>query len=254
MRLKAHDLDFSYEEDKKVLKDIHITAEEGEIVALVGPNGSGKTTLLRCLADFHTPEKGEVKIDGMDIKEYTLNEKARKLGYVPQIENISFPSTVFDTVLMGRKPYVSWKPSDQDRRIVSDLLEKLELSRFAMREVNELSGGQRQKVFIARALAQKPMILLLDEPTSNLDLKHQLEVLDIIQQQKKKGISSIIAIHDLNLAIRYSDRIVMLKEGEVYASGGMEVVSAENIEDVYDVEVHIGEHQGWMIVTPDKPL
>lgn len=253
-RLVAKNLDFAYNGGPLVLDDVNIELDEGEILALVGPNGSGKSTLLKCLADFHSSRNGSVRIDGKDISEYSLNEKARKLGYVPQIENISFPSTVFDTILMGRKPYISWKPSQDDKKIVSDLIKKMELSDFAMRDINELSGGQRQKVFVARALAQQPEIMLLDEPTSNLDLKHQLEVLSIIKEQTKRGISSIIAIHDLNMAIRYSDRIVMLKEGNVYASGGMEVVNQYNIREVYEVKVHVGDHSGWLTVTPDEPI
>nr|AGF93067.1 protein containing ABC transporter-like domain protein [uncultured organism] len=253
-KLKAKGIDFAYNGGDLVLKDVDMELNEGEILALVGPNGSGKSTLLKCLADFHSPDKGSVNIDKKNISDYSLNEKARKLGYVPQIENISFPSTVFDTILMGRKPYISWKPSKKDKRIVSDLIEKMELSDLAMRDINELSGGQRQKVFVARALAQQPKIMLLDEPTSNLDLKHQLEVLNIVKEQAESGISSIIAIHDLNMAIRYSDKIVMLKEGEVFASGGMEVVSQENIRDVYEVNVHVSDHAGWLTVTPDEPI
>ena len=254
IRLKAVGIDFAYNGGPLVLEDVDIELRKGEILALVGPNGSGKSTLLKCLADFHRPERGKILMDGQLITDYSLNEKAKKLGYVPQIENISFPSTVFDTILMGRKPYISWKPSKKDKQIVSDIIEKLELNDLAMRDINELSGGQRQKVFIARALAQQPDIMLLDEPTSNLDLKHQLEVLNIIREQTKKGISSIIAIHDLNMAIRYSDKIVMLKEGNVYASGGMEVVNTENIEEVYEVKVHVGDHAGWLTVTPDEPI
>lgn len=253
-KLEARNIDFAYNGGPLVLKDVDIELEEGEILALVGPNGSGKSTLLKCLADFHSPKKGNVSIDGKDVTDYSLNQKARKLGYVPQIENVSFPSTVFDTILMGRKPYISWKPSKEDKKIVSDLIEKMDLSDFAMRDINELSGGQRQKVFVARALAQQPEIMLLDEPTSNLDLKHQLEVLNIVKEQAKIGISSIIAIHDLNMAIRYSDRIVMLKEGEVFASGGMDVVNQDNIRDVYEVEVYVGDHAGWLTVTPDEPI
>ena len=253
-KLEARKVNFSYNGGSLVLDDVNIELNEGEILALVGPNGSGKSTLLKCLADFHRPKKGVVRVDERDIDDYTLNEKAKKIGYVPQIENISFPSTVFDTILMGRKPYISWKPSKKDKKIVSDLIERMELTEFAMRDINELSGGQRQKVFVARALAQHPEIMLLDEPTSNLDLKHQLEVLNIIKEQTKRGISSIIAIHDLNMAIRYSDRIVMLKKGKVFASGGMEVVNQENIRDVYEVKVHVGDHAGWLTVTPDEPI
>ncbi len=253
-RLEANGVHFSYNNEPRVLKDIDIEIKEGEILALVGPNGSGKSTLLKCLGNFHKPKKGTVRIDGKSITDYTLNEKARKLGYVPQIENVNFPSTVFETILMGRKPYISWKPGEKDKKIVSDLIKKMELTDFAMRDIDELSGGQRQKVFVARALAQQPEILLLDEPTSNLDLKHQLEVLNIIKEQTKEDISSIIAIHDLNMAIRYSDRIVMLKEGEVYVSGGMDVVNKDNIREVYEVKVRVGDHAGWLTVTPDEPM
>ncbi len=253
-RLAAENLNFAYDGGKTVLKGIDIEVGKGEIVALVGPNGSGKTTLLKCLADFQQPEKGTVTIEEKDIADYTLNEKARKLGYVPQIENLTFPSTVFDTILMGRKPYISWNPSKEDKRIVSDVMDKLDLKDLAMRDINELSGGQRQKVFVARALAQRPNVLLLDEPTSDLDLKHRLEVLNIIREQTERGISSIIAIHDLNMAVRYSDRIVMLKDGKVHASGGKEIVKPENIEEVYEVKAEIGEHGGSLTITPDEPI
>ncbi|MGM0510536.1 MAG: ABC transporter ATP-binding protein [Thermoplasmatota archaeon] len=252
--LEAQGIDFAYNGGPLVLKDVGLELNGGEIVALVGPNGSGKSTLLKCLADFHRPNKGSVRLDGRDITDLSLEEKARKVSYVPQIEKTSFPSTVFDTVLMGRKPYIAWKPSKKDIEIVSGLLEKLGLEKLAMRDINELSGGQRQKVFIARALAQHPDVMLLDEPTSDLDLKHQLEVLDIIKEQTHEGISALIAIHDLNMAVRYSDRIIMLREGEVFASGGMEIITPENIEEVYEVKVYVGEHAGWLTITPDKPV
>ena len=252
--LEARGIDFAYNGGPSVLKKVDLELGMGEIVTLVGPNGSGKSTLLKCLADFHTPKEGSVRLDSRDIKDFSLEEKARKLSYVPQIERISFPSTVFDTVLMGRKPYIAWKPSRKDIDIVSGLIQELGLEKLAMRDINELSGGQRQKVFLARALAQHPEVLLLDEPTSDLDLKHQLEVLNIIKEQTDEGISALIAIHDLNMAVRYSDRIIMLKAGEVFASGGMEIITPENIEEVYEVKVHVGDHAGWLTITPDKPV
>lgn len=253
-KLATREVNFAYNGGPLVLKDIDMTLEAGEIIALVGPNGSGKSTLLKCLADFHTPKEGKIELKGEDIMDFSLNEKARVLGYVPQIEDVTFPSTVFDTILMGRKPYISWKPSKKDKKVVTDIIKKLGLEHIAMRDINELSGGQRQKVFIARALAQEPEILILDEPTSSLDLKHQLEVLSMIKKQSERGISVLLAMHDLNMAVRFSDKVVMLKEGKIFASGGMEIINSENIEKVYETKAYVGEHHGWPVITPDRPL
>ncbi len=254
MKLKIEGLDFSYDGTEKVLDGIDLSLKEGNILAVIGPNGSGKTTLLKCIGNILEPMDGDISIDGTELVDLTREEIARKIGYVPQVESRGFPSTVYDTVLMGRKPYISWEPSEKDHEIVSNIIDKLDLGDMAMKEINELSGGQRQKVFVARALAQTPNLLLLDEPTSNLDLKHQLEVLNIIRHQVDENMSAILAIHDLNMALRYSDEIVMLKDGRVYDSGGLDVVTQENVERVYGVKVHITEHKGWLTVTPDRPV
>ncbi|MEF8874734.1 MAG: ABC transporter ATP-binding protein [Candidatus Thermoplasmatota archaeon] len=254
MILDIKDLNFSYDGDQKVLEDVNLSLEEGNILAIIGPNGSGKTTLLKCIGNILTPQKGSIELDGKGLASYERQDIARKIGYVPQVESRGFPSTVYDTILMGRKPYISWEPGKKDLQIVSQIIQKLGLEPISMKEINELSGGQRQKVFVARALAQRPDLLLLDEPTSDLDLKHKLEVLNIIRQQVDKGISAILAIHDLNMALRYSDRMVMLKEGEIYDSGGLDVVTRQNIKEVYGVKVYITEHEGWLTVTPDRPV
>ncbi|MBS3781285.1 MAG: ABC transporter ATP-binding protein [Candidatus Thermoplasmatota archaeon] len=254
MILEIKDLNFSYDGHEKVLEDVSISLERGNILAIIGPNGSGKTTLLKCIGNILIPQKGSIDLDGESLDSYERQDIARKIGYVPQVESRGFPSTVYDTILMGRKPYISWEPSEKDLKIVSQIIRKLGLESISMKEINELSGGQRQKVFVGRALAQQPNLLLLDEPTSDLDLKHKLEVLNIIRHQVDQGISAILAIHDLNMALRYSDRIVMLKEGSVYDSGGLDVVTQENIESVYGVKVYITEHESWLTVTPDKPV
>lgn len=254
MKLEIKGLNFAYDKSKLVLKNVSFSLDQGDILAVIGPNGSGKSTLLKCINNILSPNEGDISLDGKKIEKYSMRDLSKKIGYVPQIEQRGFPSTVFDTILMGRKPYISWEPSSKDLKIVSDIIERLDLKDLSMREINQLSGGQRQKVFVARALAQQPDILLLDEPTSNLDLKHQLEVLDIIKKEVENGRSAIIAIHDLNMAVRYSDNLVMLKEGKVFASGGLEVINSKNIESVYDVKVHVGEHAGWPIVTPDSPI
>ncbi|HOV52216.1 MAG TPA: ABC transporter ATP-binding protein, partial [Methanothrix sp.] len=165
-------------------------------------------------------------------------EIARRLGYVPQSSSTPLATTVFDTVLMGRRPHISWRVSDADLEKVADTLELLNLQGLAMRDFSQLSGGQKQKVLIARALAQEPSVLLLDEPTSNLDMKHQLDVMETISALvKEKGISAVMAIHDLNLAARFSDTLVMLKKGVVYAAGAPnDLLSEKNISEVYGVE------------------
>lgn len=254
MILDIEGLSFSYDDRENVLEDVSFSLDEGKILAIIGPNGSGKTTLLKCIGNILSPQEGSIDLYGKSLDSYKREKIARKIGYVPQVESRGFPSTVYDTILMGRKPYISWEPSKNDLEIVSKIIKKLGLEPISMKEINELSGGQRQKVFVARALAQRPDLLLLDEPTSDLDLKHQLEVLNIIRHQIDQGTSAILAIHDLNMALRYSDRVVMLKEGRIYDSGGLDVVTQETIKAVYGVKVFITEHKGWLTVTPDRPV
>jgi iron complex transport system ATP-binding protein len=174
-------------------------------------------------------------------------ELAKYLGYVPQNLPVKFPMTVFEMVLTGRKPYLSWRPSEQDLRITANILHEMGIEDLAMRDVEQLSGGQAQKVLLARALAQEPKYLLLDEPTSNLDLRHQLEVLGmIITLVKSKGIGAMMAMHDLNLAARFSDTILMLKEGKVFSMGTpSEVITPKNIREVYGVEVVVRRDNGY---------
>jgi iron complex transport system ATP-binding protein len=253
VRLKVSDLDFSYS-DKQVLKNVSLELYSGEILGIIGPNGSGKSTFLKCINRILQPQTGEILLKGNRINNFSRKELARNIGYVPQSDNRKFPSTVFDTILMGRKPYINWKPKPKDLNIVTGIIDMLELDDIAMRDVNELSGGQRQKVMIGRALAQEPEIMLLDEPTSDLDLKHQLETLNVIEEQAKQGISAIIAIHDLSLAARYSDKVVMLRDGEIFTAGGVEVLTPENIEAVYGVKVSVREHFGRTLVVPEEPI
>ncbi len=234
-----------------MLKDVSIEVYGGEVLSLTGPNGSGKSTLLRCIEGI-LRYKGYVFIDNKDIRQMNRNEIAKRIGYVPQYQPQVFPSTVFDTVLMGRYPHASWLPSEHDINIVAQVLELLSISKFALRDIDQLSGGEKQKVFIARTLAQETDILLLDEPTSNLDLRHQLEVLKIIRSlAEERGCAIIVAMHDLNLAARYSDTIVMLKNGSVHAAGKPDVILTEqNIREVYGVEVKIVNNNGEKIIVP----
>jgi iron complex transport system ATP-binding protein len=236
VKISIKDLTFSYKSNK-ILDDLNISVDGSEIVSLVGPNGSGKTTLIKCIDRILKP-RGSILLEGREVQEMKQQEIARQIGYVPQSSATPLATTVFDTVLMGRRPHIGWRVSDFDLDKVSDTLERLNLQDLAMRDFGQLSGGQKQKVLIARALVQEPTVLLLDEPTSNLDMKHQLDVLETISSMvKEKGISAIMAIHDLNLAARFSDKLVMLKKGVVYAAGSpIDLLSEKNISDVYGVE------------------
>jgi len=255
VRLRVRDVEFSYA-SIPVIKDICLEVAESEILGIVGPNGAGKSTLIRCIDRILAPQKGTVLLDGKDIKKLNRMEIARKMGYVPQSASQIFSTTVFDTVLMGRRPHLSWRSNEKDIGKVLEVLQMLKIEDLAMRDINELSGGQKQKVFIARALAQEPDVLLLDEPTSNLDIKHQLEVMEIIKNiVRDKGISAVIAIHDLNLAARYSDRIVMMDNGRIFAAGNpSSVLTQDNIKLVYGVEVIVSNHNGTPYIIPLSPL
>lgn len=240
LKLKINKLSFNYA-SVNILKDVEFAVDAGEILSIVGPNGSGKSTLLRCINRILKTRQNTVLIDGKDISKLNLKELSKIMGYVPQASACTFPFTVFDVVLMGRKPYIHWSLSERDYEIVAETLGFLGIKELAMRHFNELSGGEQQKVIIARALAQEPQVLLLDEPTSSLDIKHQLEILLMLQcLAKSKHCSVIMAIHDLNLASRFSDRILMLKKGCIFAAGVPETVLTEdNIAAVYGVKARV---------------
>ena len=239
-QLEIRGVQFSYK-SVPVLKNINLSLDEGEVLSLVGPNGSGKTTLLKCINKILKPEKGTILVKGKNVRRMRLKELACFFGYVPQSTYNSLPLTVFDTVLLGRTPYMNFKTSERDKEMVFEVLELMGIEEMAFKMFNELSGGERQRVLIARSLAQEPHVLLLDEPTSNLDLKYQLEMLHlIVDMVKEKGISTVMAIHDLNLASRFSDKIVMLKNGRVCTTGApWEILTSVNIKEVYGVEATI---------------
>ena len=255
VKLKVKEVEFSYA-SVPVLKDICIELSPSEMLGIVGPNGAGKSTLIRCIDRILSAQKGCILLDEQDIEEMSRMELAKKMGYIPQTASQVFPATVFDTVLMGRRPHLGWRSSEKDTGKVLEMLQMLNIEEFAMRDINELSGGQQQKVFIARALTQEPDVLLLDEPTSNLDIRHQLEVMDIIKNIViEKEISAIMAIHDLNLASRYADRIVMMHSGEIFSAGDPEsALTPENIKSVYGVEVNVSNHDGRPYVVPIRPV
>jgi iron complex transport system ATP-binding protein len=247
-------LTFSYASNM-ILDDLNLSVEDAEILSLVGPNGSGKTTLIKCIDRILKP-KGSIFLDGQEIEHMSRQEIARQIGYVPQSSSTPLATTVFDTVLMGRRPHISWRVSDSDLDKVAAILDLLHLEDLAMRDFAQLSGGQKQKVLIARALCQEPSVLLLDEPTSNLDMKHQLEVMEIISELvREKRISAVMAIHDLNLAARFTDKLVMLKHGKVYAAGEPDsLLNEANICKVYGIEAIVMNAMGKPYVVPVRSL
>ncbi len=253
MRLEVRGIRVAYD-GTPVLEDLTLSAGPGEVLSVVGPNGAGKSTLLRCVDRILRPRAGAVFIDGKDVAALDPVRLARVIGYVPHAETRGFPVTVFDAVLVGRRPHMGWRVGARDLEVVAEAIEALGLGHLAMRDVTTLSGGERQKVVLARALAQESEVLLLDEPTSSLDLRHQLEVLGVLRDRvRATGMTAVMAIHDLNLAARYSDRIAILKDGQVFAAGDPEVLTPANIEAAYGVKADVVRHAGGLVVIPAEP-
>ncbi len=238
LMLEVEKLSFRYGR-RVVLAELTFSVHPGEVTALLGPNGSGKSTLLRCLCRILRPTNGAIRLGGDKLECVSVDRISRRIAFVPQrIE--SAPISVYEAVLLGRKPYFAWTARDRDLEAVDQMLQRLGLSELARRPVDRLSGGETQKVALARALVQEPDILLLDEPTSALDLKNQFELLvalrDIVQQ---RNISAILSMHDLNAALRYADRYLLIRDGRLVADARQDGLTPEIIERVYALPVDI---------------
>jgi len=244
---------------RTVLNEISLEIEEGQYVAIVGQNGAGKTTLLKCLNRIHTGGSGEIRIAGRLLGQYSQKKLAQLVSYVPQADGRSAPFTVYEFVMMGRYPYLNAfsSPSEKDVAAVHDALALTGTSEFAERLLGTLSGGERQKVFIAAALAQEAKILLLDEPTTFLDPKHEADVQRLLARANRERAVTIISVtHDINSAVLTSQRILALKNGEVAFWGGVEeLMDNETLERIYEKSFLFGRHPrtGQTIVTQEVP-
>ena len=246
------ELAFRYNHSAQILRDIAFEALPGESLAVLGNNGAGKSTMLKCLNRIIAPQKGTVLIAKNNIFQMPLHEVAQNMAFVAQGAPNS-RLTVYDMIMLGRKPYIKWGIRKKDEEIVEAVIRQMGLDNMAVRFVDELSGGEQQKIMLARALAQQPKVLLLDEPTSNLDLRNQYEVMDLVTQVcREQKIAVVIVIHDLNLALRYCDKFLLMKDSHVYAYGGEEVITSQNIQSVYQIAVNIYEMDGTRVVVPKK--
>lgn len=238
MNLETKDLKVLLNKNE-ILKGIDIELGNKEFIGVIGPNGSGKSTLLKCLYRNLSPSSGSIYIDNIEIGKIPTRESAKKIGVLAQHNHHSFDFTVLDMVLMGRSPYKKLMDRDtkEDYDIVYEAIDKVNIRHLSNRSFNILSGGEQQRVILARALAQKTKCLILDEPTNHLDIKYQLQLMEIV---KDLGIEVIAAIHDLNIAAMYCDKIYVLKNGEIVAYGTpKDVLTKELIKEVYDVDAKV---------------
>ena len=248
--IEIQNITFSYP-DAAILKGVGFTAQSGEVVGLLGNNGAGKSTLVTCLNRIRKPDSGSLHIDGKNVFQIGRNELAKTVAYVAQKNELTH-STVFDCVLLGRKPYIKWSVSQEDLDICTKIMERVGILEYQMRYVDELSGGELQKVMLARALVGEPKLLLLDEPTSNLDPKNQYEMMALVQElARERGITVITVIHDLNLALRFCDKFYFLKMGEGYSYGGVDTVTSETLNAVYGIDAEVLDVKGRKIVIID---
>jgi iron complex transport system ATP-binding protein len=243
--IEVHSVSFRYHEDW-VLQDVSFRAERGEFVGVIGPNGSGKTTLLKILYRLLSPQKGEILFELVPMKKMDRADIAKRIAVVAQETHLLFPFNVLETVLMGRSPHLGHLmfESEKDLEIAKKAMEWTKVLPFSERSMDELSGGERKRVFIARALAQEPEVILLDEPTANLDIHHQMDFLELILTlNRERGLTIVMASHDMNIASEFCDRLILLRGGGIYKAGTPEeVITKENIENVYGCEVWVDQN------------
>jgi iron complex transport system ATP-binding protein len=255
--IEIKDLQFSYDKTKKVLNNIDLKINKGEFVGIVGPNGCGKTTLVNILSRVLEHKKGNIQLNDQDLNYIPQNELAKLIAVVPQESMFEFEFTAMEIVLMGRLPYLSrfQLEGEKDRKIAKRAMRKTKCWQFRDKYIKNLSGGEKQRVIVARALTQEPEYLLLDEPTSHLDMNFQFEILDILSKLNKiKGVTVISVFHDINLASRYCTRLLLMKKGRIIADGApRKIMNRRNLSKIYEFSIILKRHpkKGYTYILPD---
>ena len=250
--MQVKNISFRYKGGDPVLTDVSFDLEPGKFLAILGNNGVGKSTLLKCFNHILQPEAGAVLLDGENLLAKSTREVAKQVAFVSQ----SVPDTqmtVHDVVMLGRRPYMKWGFTEEDHHIVHEAMHRLDVEDMRGRFLNQLSGGEKQKVMLARALAQEPKVLLLDEPTSALDIQNQYQVLKIVRDIcHKDNRIAVVVIHDLNLALRFCDQFLLLKDGQIYRHGDRSILDSQALKEVYGVNAKVVEIEGRHMVLVEE--
>ena len=248
--LVVENLSFSYNSKKKVLDNVSFHVHDGIFTALLGPNGTGKSTLIKTILQILKYKEGKITSDGVDVSKLSIIDRAKLFAYVPQ--NIELGSmTVFDAVLLGRKSYTTWAFTQEDYKKTSEVIEKLELNDLILRNVDELSGGEKQKVAIARAINQETRYIFLDEPISNLDIKNQMECLNLLKNINKNfNLTILVSMHDLNMALRYFEHFVLMKDNTIYKNSTIDNLTKEDIKQCFGIDSEIIQKDGVRLLLP----
>ena len=254
--LEIKNLNKIYDNEFHAVKDVSFSIGPGLLVGLIGPNGCGKSTMMKCINRMHDISSGDIIMDGENLQEKTHREIAEKISNVPAELRTSFGLSVMETIMLGRYPYIKnvWWETDDDETMVIDAMKKFGVFHLKDRQLHMLSSGERQRVLIAKAYVQEPRLMLVDEPTSHLDMKYKLEVMEYLNAMVKNDMSILVAEHDISLMARYCDLCIIMKKGEIVTIGKpKEVITSQLIEEVYEVSASVGfDNDGELFVLPKR--